>query len=232
MRRLSHIVSSAVVAAGLAGSVGAPSAAAVSDTVVAGGAGPITFHPFTIPPNTGCIRWAEDGTYNCDPVNVVFPNRTPGQARDLLLAGGWTIFGLGSTQYLHFATPTLYSQSIQVFRADGRDGQGRSVRYHVRLWPVRGVTSSVTVGAVHHEDGSASPTSSIAAGTRRRRSSSGSSAPAAAPARGCCPSRVRCRAATASGVGGRTTLTPRSSRKGGGSPARCGPGRLSPRVVS
>jgi hypothetical protein len=151
MRRLSHIVSSAVVAAGLAGSVGAPSAAAVSDTVVAGGAGPITFHPFTIPPNTGCIRWAEDGTYNCDPVNVVFPNRTPGQARDLLLAGGWTIFGLGSTQYLHFATPTLYSQSIQVFRADGRDGQGRSVRYHVRLWPVRGVTSSVTVGAVHHE---------------------------------------------------------------------------------
>jgi hypothetical protein len=151
MRRLSHVLSSAAVAAGLAGSVGVPSAAAVSDTVVAGSAGAVTFHPFTIPPNTGCVRWAEDNTYNCDPVNVFFPNRSPAQARDLLRAKGWTTLGLGSTQYLHFASPTLYLQGIQVFRADGRDDQGRSLRYHVRLWLVRGVVLTATVGAVHHE---------------------------------------------------------------------------------
>lgn len=151
MRRLWHVLSTAAVAASLLGSVGAGSALAVSDTVGLGSAGSITFHPFTIPPNTGCVRWAEDGSYNCDPVNVIFPNRSPGQVRDLLRSRGWTTFDLGSTQSLHFATPTLYSQDIQVFRADGRNSSGQSLRYHVRLWLVRGAASTVTVGAVHHE---------------------------------------------------------------------------------
>jgi hypothetical protein len=38
-----------------------------------------------------------------------------------------------------------------VFRADGRNSTGQSLRYHVRLWQVRGTTATVTVGAVHHE---------------------------------------------------------------------------------
>jgi hypothetical protein len=151
MRRLWHVLSTAAVAASLLGSVGAGSALAVSDTVGLGSAGSITFHPFTIPPNTGCVRWAEDGSYNCDPVNVVFVNRSPAQARDLLRSRGWTTFDLGSTQRLHFTTSTLYSQDIQVFRADGRNSAGQSLRYHVRLWRVRGTTATVTVGAVHHE---------------------------------------------------------------------------------
>jgi hypothetical protein len=150
MRRLSHLVVATGIAMVVAGA-SAASARAVSDTVTAGSAGPITFHPFTIPPNTGCVQWAEDGTYNCDPVNVVFPNRTPAQVRDLLRGKGWTTFDLGSNQSLHFAAPTLFTQDIQVFRADGRNSAGQTVRYHVRLWAVRGITSTVTVGAVHHE---------------------------------------------------------------------------------
>jgi hypothetical protein len=148
--RLSQFVAATVTAA-LIAAAGAASAYAVSDTVTAGSAGAVSFHPFTIPPNTGCVRWAEDGTYNCDPVNLVFPNRSPAQVRDLLRGKGWTTFDLGSTQSLHFVAPTLYAQSVQVFRADGRNSAGQSVRYHVRLWAVRDIASTVTVGAVHHE---------------------------------------------------------------------------------
>jgi hypothetical protein len=126
-------------------------ALAVSDTTTAGPSGAITFHPFTIPTDSGCVFWAADGSYNCDPVNVVFANRSPAQARDLLRSRGWTTFDLGSTQRLHFTTSTLYSQDIQVFRPDGRNSAGQSLRYHVRLWRVRGTTATVTVGAVHHE---------------------------------------------------------------------------------
>jgi hypothetical protein len=151
MRRSRNAFLIAVVAAGATAAVGAPTALAVSDSVLAGSAGAITFHPFTIPPNTGCVRWAEDGTYNCDPVNVIFPGRSPGQVRDLLRARGWTTFDLGSSQALHFAAAARYSQDVQVFRADGRNSAGQSLRYHVRLWRVRGVVSTVTVGAVHHE---------------------------------------------------------------------------------
>ena len=78
---------------------------------------------------------AADGSYNCDPVDViVFPGRSPGQVRDLLRSSGWTTLDFGSTQRLHFATSTLYSQDIQVFRADGRNSVGQSLRYHIRLW--------------------------------------------------------------------------------------------------
>jgi hypothetical protein len=92
-------------------------AGAVSDTL--GGA---TFHPFTMPGNTGCVAWDEPGegrTYNCDPVNVVFPNQSLTQVRDRLRGRGWTTSGLGSNQYLHFATPTLVRQQLQLFRSDG-----------------------------------------------------------------------------------------------------------------
>ena len=150
MRRLSQFVAATATAALIAGA-GAASALAVSDTVTAGSAGAVSFHPYTIPPNTGCVQWSEDGTYNCDPVNLVLPNRSPAQVRDLLRSKGWTTFDLGSTQYLHFVAPTLYAQSVQVFRPDGRNSAGQSVRYHVRLWEVRAITSTVTVGAVHHE---------------------------------------------------------------------------------
>lgn len=124
----------------------------VSDTIQVPGPGTsITFHPFTIPPDTGCVRWAADGSYNCDPVDLVFANRSPAQVRDLLRAKGWTTFGLGSTQRLHFATTTLYPQDQQLFRSDGRNAAGQTLRYHIRLWTVRGAATTMTIGAVHHE---------------------------------------------------------------------------------
>jgi hypothetical protein len=126
-------------------------ALAVTDSTTAGASGPIAFHPFTIPSDSGCVFWAADGSYNCDPVNVVFAGRSPAQVRDLLRGHGWTTFDFGSTQRLHFTTSALYTQDIQVFRADGRNSAGQSLRYHVRLWRVRGTTATVTVGAVHHE---------------------------------------------------------------------------------
>jgi hypothetical protein len=125
---------------------------AVSDTIQVPGPGTsITFHPFTIPPDTGCVRWAADGSYNCDPVDLVFPGRSPAQVRDLLRTMGWTTWGLGSTQRLHFGTSTLYPQDQQLFRSDGRNAAGQSLRYHIRLWSVRGAATTVTIGAVHHE---------------------------------------------------------------------------------
>jgi hypothetical protein len=139
-----------LLAAAVTLTIAAP-AWAVSDTTTAGSSGSITFHPFTMPSDSGCVLWAADGSYNCDPVNVVFAGRSPTQVRDLLLSRGWTTFDLGSSQRLHFATSTLYSQDIQVFLADGRNSAGQSLRYHVRLWRVRGTTATVTVGAVHHE---------------------------------------------------------------------------------
>jgi hypothetical protein len=125
---------------------------AVSDTTQVPGPGTsITFHPFTMPLDNGCVRWAADGTYNCDPVDLVFPGRSPAQVRDLLIAKGWTTWGLGSTQRLHFATATLYPQDLQLFRGDGRNAAGQTLRYHIRLWAVRGAARTVTIGAVHHE---------------------------------------------------------------------------------
>ena len=70
--------------------------------------------------------------------------------RDLLRAKGWKTWGLGSTQRLHFAT-TLYPRDQQLFRSDGRNAAGQSVRYHIRPWAVRGAATTVTIGAVHHE---------------------------------------------------------------------------------
>jgi hypothetical protein len=125
---------------------------AVSDTIQVPGPGTsITFHPFTIPSDTGCVRWAADGSYNCDPVDLVFGGRSPAQVRDLLRAKGWTTWGLGSTQRLHFATTTRYPQDQQLFRSDGRNAAGQTLRYHIRLWAVRGAATTVTIGAVHHE---------------------------------------------------------------------------------
>jgi hypothetical protein len=125
------------------GALALPAAAsAVSDTY--GGA---TFHPFTMPGNTGCIRWndpAEGTTYNCDPVNVIFPNQSWTSVRDRLRAKGWTTWGFGSTQYLHFLTAARVPQNVQLFRSDG---WGK--RYHIRLWQ----TGSTTVGGVHRETG-------------------------------------------------------------------------------
>ena len=132
--------------------VAAAPASAVSDTTAAGPSGPVSFHPFTIPSDDGCVRWRADGSYNCDPVNVVFPwgARRDRSAISCGAAGGRR-FDLGSTQRLHFATSTLYSQDVQVFRADGRNSIGQSLRYHMRLWRVRGTTATVAIGAVHHE---------------------------------------------------------------------------------
>ena len=115
---------------------------AVSDSY-----GDATFHPFTMPGDTGCVAWtdpAEGTTYNCDPVNLVFPSQSWTRVRDRLRAKGWTTWGLGSNQYLHFATPTRVVQNVQLFRSDGL-----SRRYHMRVWQ----TGTTTVAAVHHESG-------------------------------------------------------------------------------
>ena len=174
--RLLRAVAPLLVTAALALVAAAP-ASAVSDTTTAGPSGPVSFHPFTIPADNGCVPWPADGSYNCDPVNVVFPGRSPGQVRDLLRSSGWTTLDFGSTQRLHFATSTLYSQDIQVFRADGRNSIGQSLRYHMRLWRVRGTTATVTVGAVHHEARVSFFEDRIdKSGRNRRRSSAPSSA--------------------------------------------------------
>jgi hypothetical protein len=120
----------------------AGSAGAVSDSY--NGA---VFHPFTMPASPGCVAStdsSEGTTYNCDPVNMIFPNQTPTSVRDRLRAKGWTTFGFGSTQYLHFATPTRVAQAVHLFRSDGFARQ-----YHVRLWQ----TGTTTLGGVHHESG-------------------------------------------------------------------------------
>jgi hypothetical protein len=148
--RLRHVLpTTALIAAVLGAS--APMAHAEADSIALSPTVTVTVHPFTIPSNTGCVRWPTDGTYNCDPVNLVFANRSPGQVRDLLRARGWTTFDLGSSQSLHFATATRYTQDVQVFRPAGRNTAGETLRYHVRLWSVRGLSATVTVGAVHHE---------------------------------------------------------------------------------
>ena len=64
--------------------------------------------------------------------------------RDRLRARGWTTWGIGSNQFLHFATPTRVVQNVQLFRSDGWARQ-----YHIRLWQ----TGSTTLGGVHHERG-------------------------------------------------------------------------------
>lgn len=66
-------------------------------------------------------------------------------------AKGWTTWGLCSTQRLHFATTTLYPQDQQLFRSDGRNAAGQTVRYPIRLCTVRGAATTATIGAVHHE---------------------------------------------------------------------------------
>ena len=117
-------------------------AGAVSDTY-----GDAVLHPFTMPGNTGCVAWTdpvEGRTYNCDPVNLIFPTQSWTQVRDRLRAKGWTTWGFGSSQYLHFATPTLVRQHVQLFRSDGTARQ-----YHIRLWQ----TGTTTVGGAHHESG-------------------------------------------------------------------------------
>ena len=48
----------------------------------------ITFHPFTIPADTGCVFLAADSSYNCDPVNVVFPAARPHRSATCFEAAG------------------------------------------------------------------------------------------------------------------------------------------------
>jgi hypothetical protein len=136
-----RVAATIALAAALIASI-APGASAVSDSY--GGA---TFHPFTMPATPGCVAWtdpAEGTTYNCDPVNLIFPGKTYLQVRDRLRAKGWTTWGFGSNQYLHFATATRVRQHIQLWRGDGPGKQ-----YHIRLWQ----TGTTTLGGVHHETG-------------------------------------------------------------------------------
>ena len=97
------------------------------------------FHPFTL----GTCTASGD----CDPINLIFKGRTSSQVRSALQAQGWTTFGFGSNQQLHFANENvLYAQDVQMFLYEGFDR-----RYHIRLWQVPG--TKITVGAVHHEEG-------------------------------------------------------------------------------
>jgi len=104
---------------------------------------------------------------NCDPVNVIFPGKTWTQARDALLAKGWSTCCFGSTEYLHVGSSTTLVQNTKLFRGDGF-----AKRYHVRLWQTPGPN---TVASVHHESGILSHTIDRD-GTQPRRSSQGRAA--------------------------------------------------------
>jgi hypothetical protein len=137
-RTTSILVLTAAVSLGTAGAV-----LAVSDTY-----GSTSFHPFTMPGSPGCVGWfdpVEGQTWNCDPVDLTFPGQTWQQVRDRLRAKGWTTFGIGSDQWLHFNDTTRIRQSVQLFRYDSF-----TRRYHMRVW---GAPGGVTVAAVHHEQG-------------------------------------------------------------------------------
>lgn len=148
MRRLVAIL--AFLALGAGSVFGVPAASAASDSY-SDSSGSVSFHPFTLVRDGGCVPDAEHlGQGNCDPINLIFPGKTWQQVRDALQARGWKV-GLGSTQWLHFADSTFYQQDVQLITQD-RGG----TQYHIRLWQVRGETSTLTLGAVHHErrDGS------------------------------------------------------------------------------
>ena len=65
-------------------------------------------------------------------------------------AKGWTTWG-----WQHAAAALrdddAHSQDQQLFRSDGRNAAGQTVRYHIRLCAVRGAAPTVTIGAVRHE---------------------------------------------------------------------------------
>jgi hypothetical protein len=106
--------------------------------------GSLAFHPFTL---ENCTPPTPDshGRGNCDPVNLIFPGKTVTQVRYALQARGWTTWGFGSTQYMHFNTDSLTPQNIQMYRYEGF-----TTRYHIRLWQGPG---PVTIASVHHEQG-------------------------------------------------------------------------------
>jgi PKD repeat protein len=111
----------------------------------------VNFHSFTLDSsNSTCIPY-DDGdvgpTRNCDPVNLIFPDRTWQQVRDLLLADDWSTSGGGSSQWLHYNGPELYVENEQLYKPGTLFGP----RYHIRLWQAPGETL-VTFAAVHHED--------------------------------------------------------------------------------
>ena len=148
MRLLRPLLGLAVLAGVLC--IAVPSAEAMTDTYQDPVAGAVSFHPFTIDvPTGGCPQWTDpDGTptRNCDPVNLIFPGKTWQEVRAALLAKGWSGVGFGTSQTMHFGDAATYPQDAHVFRPDGPGRQ-----YHVRLWQVRGVSSPVTLAAVHHE---------------------------------------------------------------------------------
>ena len=143
MMRLIRLVLATALAGGLF-ALGAPAALGTTDAAEG-----LVFHPFTMDSgNSTCVPWTDgaETTRNCDPVNLLFKGKTWQQARDALVAKGWTTRGSGSNQRLHFASSTLVVQNVQLFRSDGF-----SKRYHIRLWQTGSPAS--TLGAVHHERG-------------------------------------------------------------------------------
>jgi hypothetical protein len=108
----------------------------------------IAFHPFTLDGGNGtCVSWTDSHigqTRNCDPVNLIFPDRTWEEVRDLLLSDGWSTSGFGSGQWLHYDGVSTSRENEQLFKSDGS-----STRYHIRLWEAPGLT----LAAVHHESG-------------------------------------------------------------------------------
>jgi hypothetical protein len=148
MRTLRLVLPLAVLGAALI--VGVRAVAAVSDTYVDPTHGTVKFHPFTLDPNNdSCVLWSGEPsglTHNCDPVNLIFAGRNWRQARDALVARGWTTAGSGSTQWLHLANERrLIQQHVQLFREDpSKPGN----RWHIRLWEA---SRQMTLGAVHYE---------------------------------------------------------------------------------
>jgi len=123
--------------------VGVPAASAVSDSY--GGA---KFHPFTLAPEGGCVSDPVHRGYgNCDPVNVLFVNKTWQQVQTALMQKGWGTVGFGSTQWEHFDQQNrLFPMNAQLWVQEAGGKQ-----YHIRLWQVPSRTSTLTLGAVHHE---------------------------------------------------------------------------------
>lgn len=111
----------------------------------------VNFHSFTLDGNNStCILYDDRDvgqTRNCDPVNLIFPDRTWQQVRDLLLADDWSTSGGGSSQWLYFSGSGLHVEDEQLFKPGTLFGP----RYHIRLWQAPG-TTLVTMAAVHHED--------------------------------------------------------------------------------
>jgi hypothetical protein len=100
------------------------------------------FYPFTLGDCTPA-RADSHGRGICDPVNLIFPERTWTEVLEEMKELDWTPLGLATNQWLQLGVQSvLFKQNTHLFFWQ-RDGS----RYHIRLWQA----GSTTFGAVHYE---------------------------------------------------------------------------------